>query len=169
MMPRASAEVTAFIAAAISLAFSIDGSVNLTGRSRHGGKMRSMQSRNAVGSPARASSTALRVKASDSPSSSTAAVSVFLLRQPYRHRRVARPDFYKRPAAHLLRRVRIIQSSEFPWFNRHPVPGAVITRLCLYSNLIIIANNNSWRGSRSSEPGDATDVAPSHVMLELGK
>ena len=44
--------------------------------------MRSMQSRSAVGSPAGANSTALRVKASDSPSSSTAAASVFLLREP---------------------------------------------------------------------------------------
>src|SRR6516164_5011105 len=52
------------ITAAISAAFSIGGNVNLTGRSRHGGTMRSMQSRNAVGSPASASSTALRVKAS---------------------------------------------------------------------------------------------------------
>ena len=53
--------------------------------------MLSRQSRSAVGSPASASSTALRVNASASPSSSTAAASVFLLREPYR-RPVGLPD-----------------------------------------------------------------------------
>jgi hypothetical protein len=71
--PPASAEVTAFIAVAMSWAFSprglsrgalsIGGNANLTVRSRQGGKMRSRQSRIAVGSPTRASSTTLRVSA----------------------------------------------------------------------------------------------------------
>ena len=55
--PPASAEVTAFIAPAMSAALSIAGKTNLTVRSR--------QSRMAVGSPTRASS-ALRVNASAS-------------------------------------------------------------------------------------------------------
>src|SRR6516165_1925630 len=45
MVPAASAEVTAFIAGAISAALSIGGDSNLTVRSRQGGRMRSMQSR----------------------------------------------------------------------------------------------------------------------------
>src|SRR5271169_4254451 len=43
-----------------------------------------MQSRIAVGSPPSASSTALRVNASDSPASSAAAASVVLLQEPVR-------------------------------------------------------------------------------------
>jgi hypothetical protein len=43
-----------------------------------------MHSRNAVGSPTSASSTALRVKASASPASNAAAAIVVLLRQPIR-------------------------------------------------------------------------------------
>lgn len=58
IMPSAGAEVTAFIAAAMSAALSIGGKTNFTTRSRHGGRMRSMQSRNAVGSPTSAASTA---------------------------------------------------------------------------------------------------------------
>jgi hypothetical protein len=65
MAPAASAEVTAFIAGPISAALSIGGNSNLTVRSRQGGRTRSMQSRIAVGSPARASSTVLLVKTSD--------------------------------------------------------------------------------------------------------
>ena len=57
----------ACIAAEISSVFSIGGKVNLTARSRHGGRIRSMQSRIAVGSPASASSTAARVRASAPP------------------------------------------------------------------------------------------------------
>jgi hypothetical protein len=49
MTPSASAALTAFIAGAISAGLSIDGTANLTARSRHGGKMRSRQSRIAVG------------------------------------------------------------------------------------------------------------------------
>ena len=82
--PSANAEVTAFIAAAISAALSIGGSANLTVRSRQAGRIRSRQSRIAVGSPTSASSTALRVKASDSPSSNAAAAMVVLLREPVR-------------------------------------------------------------------------------------
>ena len=43
MSPPAIAEVTAFIAAAMSAALSIGGSANSTGRSRHRGRMRSIQ------------------------------------------------------------------------------------------------------------------------------
>src|SRR5260370_23996617 len=82
--PSASAEVTAFIAAAISAALSIGGNAKLTVRSRQAGRTRSMQSLIAVGSPPSASSTALRVKVSDSPASSAAAASVVLLREPVR-------------------------------------------------------------------------------------
>jgi hypothetical protein len=89
--PSASAEVTAFITAAISAALSIGGSTNLTARSRQAGRTRSMQSLIAVGSPLNASSTALRVKASDSPASSAAAASVVLLQDPVR-RRAGLPD-----------------------------------------------------------------------------
>ena len=116
----ASAEVTAFIAAETSAAFSIGGNSNLTARSRHGGKMRSMQSRSAVGSPASASSTALRVKASDSPSSSTAAASVFLLRAP-----TGRPAGCPTGPLQMAARapapaVKVLQSSGFPLFDRQP-------------------------------------------------
>jgi hypothetical protein len=48
------------------------GGLNLTARSWHGGSTRSMQSRIAVGSPASAISTALRVNAWDSPASNPA-------------------------------------------------------------------------------------------------
>ena len=90
--PLASTEVTAFIAAAMSWAFSpralsrgalsIGGNANFTVRSRQGRRMRSRQSRIAVGSPTRASSTALRVNASDSRARNAAAASVALLREP---------------------------------------------------------------------------------------
>jgi hypothetical protein len=83
--------VTAFAAAETSLAPSIAGRASLTARSRQTGRMRSMQSRSATGSPASANSTALRVNASDSPSSSTAAASVALLREP-RRRPAGLPD-----------------------------------------------------------------------------
>src|SRR6516165_2598441 len=82
--PRASAGVTACTAAEISATFSIGGKVKLTVRSRHRGRIRSVQSRIGVGSPSRASSTALRIRASDSPTSSAAAASVALLREPVR-------------------------------------------------------------------------------------
>jgi hypothetical protein len=49
--PAASAEVTAFVAAAISEALSISASMKLTAGSRQGGRMRSRQGRMAVGSP----------------------------------------------------------------------------------------------------------------------
>jgi hypothetical protein len=78
------AEVTAFVAAAMPAALSIGGKTSFTAHSRHGGRIRSRQGCMAVGSPASASSTALRVKASDSPASSAAAVSLFLLRAPAR-------------------------------------------------------------------------------------
>jgi hypothetical protein len=97
MAPSASAGVTAFIAAAISAGLSIVGSSNLTARSRHGGRMRSTQSRMAIGSSPSASSTTLRVKASDSPASSVAAAIVALLRQPGRRPgRIARPALFER-------------------------------------------------------------------------
>ncbi|HXO91389.1 MAG TPA: hypothetical protein VN849_11435, partial [Stellaceae bacterium] len=76
--------MTAFIAGAISAALSIGGKMNFTVRSRHGGRMRSMHRRNAVGSPPSASSTALLVKASDSPARNAAAAMVVLLRHPTR-------------------------------------------------------------------------------------
>jgi len=92
--PRASPEVTASIARETSWADgplvspvrppSIGGRLNLMVRSRHGGSTRSIQSRIAVGSPASAISTALRVNASASPASSVAAASVVLLREPRR-------------------------------------------------------------------------------------
>jgi hypothetical protein len=62
----------------------IGGKANFTVRSRQGRKMRSRQSRIAVGSLKRASSTPLRVNASDSPASNAAAASVALLREPIR-------------------------------------------------------------------------------------
>ena len=55
-----------------SAALSIGGKANLTMRSRQGGRMRSRQSRSAVGSPTSASSTALRVNASASPARNAA-------------------------------------------------------------------------------------------------
>jgi hypothetical protein len=73
-------------------ALSIGGNANFTVRSRQGRRMRSRQSRIAVGSPARASSTALRVNASDSPASNAAAASVALLREP-----LCRPGLPDRP------------------------------------------------------------------------
>jgi hypothetical protein len=93
-------EVTAFIAPAISAALSIGGGANFTVRSQHGGRIRSRQSRIAVGSPTRARSMALRVRASDSPSSSAAAAMDSLLRQPVR-RPLGLLDwpFSKRPPA----------------------------------------------------------------------
>jgi hypothetical protein len=98
MTPAASAAVTAFMARAISAALSIGGSANLTARSRQGGRMRSIQSRIAVGSPASAISTARRVKPSASPSSSTAAASVLLVARAGRAAgRVARPPLCERP------------------------------------------------------------------------
>ena len=80
--PRATAAVIASIAAARSAGLRIGGSANGTNRSRCGAIRRSRQSRNAVGSPPRASSTALRVKASASPCNSSWAAKVDLLRQP---------------------------------------------------------------------------------------
>jgi hypothetical protein len=70
------------IAPATSAALAIRGIVNLTARSR--GRTRSTHSRNAVGSPSRASSTALRVNASASSASSIWAAIVALLREPSR-------------------------------------------------------------------------------------
>src|SRR6202040_3973243 len=71
---------------------SIGGSANFTARSRQAGRIRSRQSRNAVGSPSSASSTALRVKASAPPASRAAAASVVLLQEPTR-RPAGLPDF----------------------------------------------------------------------------
>jgi hypothetical protein len=62
----------------------VGGKVNLTLRSRHGGRSHSMQSRMAVGSLASTSSTAFRVNAPDSSASNAAAASVALLREPGR-------------------------------------------------------------------------------------
>jgi hypothetical protein len=63
--------------------------------------MRSRQSRIAVGSPPRASSTARRVNASDSPARNAAAASVALLREPVRRPSGLRdrPFLYGRPRA----------------------------------------------------------------------
>jgi hypothetical protein len=107
MTPAASAAVTAFMARAMSAALSIGGSANLTERSRQGGRMRSIQSRIAVGSPASAISTARRVKPSASPSSSTAAASVFLLRAP-----AGRPAGWP----------------DRPFANGRPVPAPVLVK-----------------------------------------
>jgi hypothetical protein len=77
----------------------IGGNANFTVRSRQGGKMRSRQSRIAVGSPPRASSTALCVNASDSPARNAAAASVS--REPVRRPAGLpdRPFSYGRPRA----------------------------------------------------------------------
>jgi len=110
ILPRASAAVTAFIARETSWA---DGpqvspvrapvdrwQTDLTVRSRHGGSTRSMLSRFAVGSPASAISTALRVNVPDSPASSAAAASVALLREtPSPATGVARSALFERPPA----------------------------------------------------------------------
>jgi len=80
-----------FIAGAMSAALSIGGKTNFTVRSRHRGRMRSMHSRNAVGSPTSANSTALRVNASASPASSNRAARLTWSRQP-RGRPAGLPD-----------------------------------------------------------------------------
>jgi hypothetical protein len=78
---------------------SIGGKANFTERSRRGGRMRSRQRRIAVGSPAKASSTALRVNALDSPASNAAAASVAFLREPV-FRPAALPDPPSRTAVY---------------------------------------------------------------------
>src|SRR5208282_4885873 len=80
--PRATAAAIVSIAAARSAGLRIGGSASGTSRSRCGAIRRSRQSRKAAGSPPRASSTALRVKASASPSSSRWAACVDRLRHP---------------------------------------------------------------------------------------
>ena len=72
----------------MSAALSIGGRASSTERSRRGATVRSRQSRKAVGSPARASSTALRLNAVASPSSSSCAARVDRLIEPR-----GRPDF----------------------------------------------------------------------------
>src|SRR6202011_1828086 len=137
----ANAEVTAFIAGAMSAALSIGGSWNLTVRSRHGAKMRSRQSRIAVGSPASASSTALRVKASDSPSSSAAATLVALLREPIR-RPAGFPDRpfsnVRAPAPTVL--VKAHQPFASPRSRRQiSKPRSLGSMQCYFGNFMIIA------------------------------
>jgi hypothetical protein len=58
------------------------GRASVVGRSRRGGRMRSRQRRNAIGSPASARSIALRVSASASPSSNASAARVARWRAP---------------------------------------------------------------------------------------
>ena len=92
--PPASAEVTAFIAAAMPWTFSPPALSRGSTLDRRQGELhhavaagrqeRSRQSRNAVGSPTKANSTALRAKVSASPASSAAAAIAVLLRQPTR-------------------------------------------------------------------------------------
>lgn len=76
MPPRPTASATALIAPRMSAALLIGGRDSSTERSRRGATVRSRQSRKAVGSPARASSTALRLSAVASPSSSSCAARV---------------------------------------------------------------------------------------------
>src|SRR5205823_15085320 len=76
MPPRPTASATAFIAPRISAALLVGGRESSTDRSRRGATVRSRQSRSAVGSPARASSTALRLSAVASPSSNSCAARV---------------------------------------------------------------------------------------------
>jgi len=127
----ASAEVTAFIARETSWddnpqispvsVPSIGGRRNLTVRSRRGGSTRSMQSRIAVGSPASAISTALRVKASDSPASSAAAASVPRRRPPgLPNRLFSNGRIRTRPSGFYEILSLIIISS--PLFNRRRTP-----------------------------------------------
>jgi hypothetical protein len=82
MPPRPTASATTFIAPRMSAALLIGGRESSTGRSRRGATVRSRQSRNAVGSPARASSTALRLSAVASPSSNSCAARVDRLIEP---------------------------------------------------------------------------------------
>ncbi len=70
----------------------VDGNANVTGRSLLGGRMRSMQRRNATVSPAKARSMALRVKALASPSSRFSAAMAVLPRAPA-GRPLGFPDF----------------------------------------------------------------------------
>lgn len=96
--PAAIALVIAAIAPAASPAPSRRGSLKLTRRSRRGGKMRSRHRRNAVLSPESASSIALRVSLSASPSSNASAASVVRWRAPWGlPRGLPERPFEKRP------------------------------------------------------------------------
>src|SRR5947209_7164594 len=95
MPPRPTASATTFIAPRMSAALLIGGRESSTERSRRGATVRSRQSRNAVGSPARASSTALRLSAVASPSSNSCAARVDRLIEP----RGRPPGFPDRPFA----------------------------------------------------------------------
>ena len=90
--PSATAARTALIALAASWALVIVGTANSISRSLRGGTSRSMHSRSAVVSPASASSTAFRVRASASPSSNDSAAIVERLREP-RGRPAGLPDW----------------------------------------------------------------------------
>jgi hypothetical protein len=101
--PPASAEVTAFIAAAMSWAFSpralsrgstLDRRQSELHHAIAAGRQNAFEAQphRARGSPTSASSTALRVKAAASPLSKAAAAIVVLLRQPTR-RPVGLPDW----------------------------------------------------------------------------
>jgi hypothetical protein len=87
--------------------------------------MRSRQSRIAVGSPARASSIALRVNASDSPARNAAAASVALLRDP-----VCRPaGLPDRPFSYGRPRARPGSFGEIPHVHLlGPIGGSVGSR-----------------------------------------
>jgi hypothetical protein len=81
--PRPTAATTTPTASAASRAECRGGKSITTRTSLRGGRRRSMHRRRAVVSPARARSTALRVRASASPSSSARAAWVLRLRAPF--------------------------------------------------------------------------------------
>ena len=97
-----------------------------------------MHSRNAVGSPRSASSTALRVNASASPPSNAAAAIVVLLRQATGGRRDCPTGPFqtaaRAPAPALL--VQVHQSSASPWSNGRAIPAGVLDReyACQFGN-----------------------------------
>jgi hypothetical protein len=126
------------------------GIVNSTARSRYGPTMRSRHSRNAAGSPASASSTALRVNASPSPASNSRAARLTWSRQPRgRPAGLPRPPLGKPPAPvprplfslfYLIEiRHRQLLQSQSCTRSRVPMPTKI---QCDYGNHMIVYLSN---------------------------
>jgi hypothetical protein len=114
--------------------------------------MRSRHSRIAVGSPARASLTALRVNASDSPARNAAAASVALLREPVQ-RPAGLPDRPSRKAARAPAPAVLIKShqpSSSPRFQSAAHSGPALGRGVCNENKAILRMTKSQKEADSS-------------------
>jgi hypothetical protein len=125
----------------MSSVLSIGGKMNLTARSRHGGRIRSMQSRIAVGSSASASSTAVRQSLGLPREQRCGGECRLVAEAGPPAGRVARPALLEQAARAPAPAVFVTahQTWSSPWFDRRRIPSAAVGGVGCYVGNFMVA------------------------------